>query len=194
MLHSPLTLFHASFLPICSTFSHLSLLILHHYFPTHTHPHPRFSLKSKIRKRSWVLHECVERVPENVDAAKELLQYGLKGTDLEALIAIGNGEDRGRWGIMNQCAFHKSGTSFCESASHFLATLPLISVHPPRFIIPGDVDIDDLPYEDFLSQDEELERKKEREGRRRGELLAKVNFSRYTGGQSPASFIHGDTR
>uniref|UniRef100_A0A674NUU7 NBAS subunit of NRZ tethering complex n=1 Tax=Takifugu rubripes TaxID=31033 RepID=A0A674NUU7_TAKRU len=99
---------------------------------------------SKIRKRSWVLHECVERVPENVDAAKELLQYGLKGTDLEALIAIGNGEDGG------------------------------------RFIIPGDVDLDDLPYEDFLSQDEELERKTEREGRRKGELLAKVDFSRLT--------------
>lgn len=43
-----------------------------------------------------MLHECVERVPENVDAAKELLKYGLKGTDLEALIAIGDGEDRGR--------------------------------------------------------------------------------------------------
>lgn len=52
--------------------------------------------QSKICKRSWVLHECVERVPENVDAAKELLQYGLKGTDLEALIAIGNREDGGR--------------------------------------------------------------------------------------------------
>uniref|UniRef100_A0A4W4GXW6 Neuroblastoma-amplified sequence n=1 Tax=Electrophorus electricus TaxID=8005 RepID=A0A4W4GXW6_ELEEL len=52
---------------------------------------------SKIRKRSWVLHECIERVPENVDAAKELLQYGLKGTDLDALVAIGNGEDGGRF-------------------------------------------------------------------------------------------------
>ncbi len=52
--------------------------------------------QSKIKKRSWVLHECVERVPENVDAAKELLQYGLKGTDLEALITIGDGEDQGR--------------------------------------------------------------------------------------------------
>lgn len=160
-------------------------------------PPPRcFSLKSKIRKRSWVLHECVERVPENVDAAKELLQYGLKGTDLEALIAIGNGEDGGRWGIMDRCTVHKSGATFCESASHFLATLPLISVRPPtlppRFIIPGDVDIEDLPYEDFLSQDEELERKKERESRRRGELLAKVDFSRYTGGRSLGSFNHGD--
>ncbi|XP_036737524.2 NBAS subunit of NRZ tethering complex isoform X2 [Manis pentadactyla] len=52
---------------------------------------------SKIKKRSWVLHECLERVPENVDAAKELLQYGLKGTDLEALLAIGKGADDGRF-------------------------------------------------------------------------------------------------
>ncbi|XP_049759436.1 NBAS subunit of NRZ tethering complex isoform X1 [Elephas maximus indicus] len=52
---------------------------------------------SKIKKRSWVLHECLERVPENVDAAKELLQYGLKGTDLEALVAIGRGADDGRF-------------------------------------------------------------------------------------------------
>ncbi|KAL1783081.1 neuroblastoma-amplified sequence isoform X1 [Sigmodon hispidus] len=52
---------------------------------------------SKIKKRSWVLHECLERVPENVDAAKELLQYGLKGTDLEALVAIGKGADDGRF-------------------------------------------------------------------------------------------------
>nr|XP_061806612.1 NBAS subunit of NRZ tethering complex-like [Nerophis lumbriciformis] len=95
---------------------------------------------SKIRKRSWVLHECVERVPENVDAAKELLQYGLKGTDLEALIAIGNREDGG------------------------------------RFIMPGDLDLDDLPYED-LSDEEELT---EREGRRKRELLDKVDFSRLT--------------
>ncbi|KAM7078156.1 NBAS subunit of NRZ tethering complex isoform 2-T2 [Molossus nigricans] len=52
---------------------------------------------SKIKKRSWVLHECLERVPETVDAAKELLQYGLKGTDLEALLAIGRGVDDGRF-------------------------------------------------------------------------------------------------
>ncbi|XP_062934225.1 NBAS subunit of NRZ tethering complex isoform X2 [Cynocephalus volans] len=52
---------------------------------------------SKIKKRSWVLHECLERVPENVEAAKELLQYGLKGTDLEALLAIGKGADDGRF-------------------------------------------------------------------------------------------------
>lgn len=31
-----------------------------------------------------------------MDATKELLQYGLKGTDLEALLAIGKGADDGR--------------------------------------------------------------------------------------------------
>ncbi|XP_078722681.1 NBAS subunit of NRZ tethering complex isoform X1 [Lampetra fluviatilis] len=48
---------------------------------------------SKIKKRSWVLHECLERLADSVDAAKELLQYGLKGTGLEALLAIGRGDD-----------------------------------------------------------------------------------------------------
>ncbi|XP_067400847.1 NBAS subunit of NRZ tethering complex isoform X2 [Emydura macquarii macquarii] len=99
---------------------------------------------SKIKKRSWVLHECLERVPENVDAAKVLLQYGLKGTDLEALIAIGKGEDGG------------------------------------RFILPGEVDIDEVPYEDFLSPDEEEENRKEREARKHQELLLSVNFSKLT--------------
>ncbi|XP_043920727.1 neuroblastoma-amplified sequence [Protopterus annectens] len=99
---------------------------------------------SKIKKRSWVLHECVERVPENVDAAKELLLYGLKGTDLEALIAIGKGEDGG------------------------------------RFILPGDVDIDELPYDDFLSPVEEMERQKEREIKKKQELLKLLDFSKLT--------------
>ncbi|XP_053141424.1 NBAS subunit of NRZ tethering complex isoform X2 [Hemicordylus capensis] len=99
---------------------------------------------SKINKRSWVLHECLERVPENVDAAKELLQYGLKGTDLEALIAIGKGEDGG------------------------------------RFILPGDVDIDELLYEEFLTPEEEAESRKEREAMKHHELLRSVNSSKLT--------------
>ncbi|KAK7115948.1 NBAS subunit of NRZ tethering complex-like [Littorina saxatilis] len=52
---------------------------------------------SKISKRAWVLHECMERVPENIDAARELLQYGLRGTDLPALSAITNSEDAGKF-------------------------------------------------------------------------------------------------
>ncbi|XP_009584115.1 PREDICTED: neuroblastoma-amplified sequence-like, partial [Fulmarus glacialis] len=98
---------------------------------------------SKIKKRAWVLHECLERVPENVDAAKKLLQYGLKGTDLEALVAIGKGEDGG------------------------------------RFILPGEVDIE-IPYEDFLSPDEEMDTRKEKEAKKHEELLLSVNFSKLT--------------
>ncbi|XP_070812768.1 NBAS subunit of NRZ tethering complex-like, partial [Pituophis catenifer annectens] len=99
---------------------------------------------SKIKKRSWVLHECLERVPENVDAAKELLQYGLKGTDLEALIATGKREDGG------------------------------------RFILPGDIDIDELLYEEFLTPEEEAEYRKEQEAIKYQELLELVDFSKLT--------------
>nr|XP_020023869.1 neuroblastoma-amplified sequence [Castor canadensis] len=100
---------------------------------------------SKIKKRSWVLHECLERVPENVDAAKELLQYGLKGTDLEALLAIGKGTDDG------------------------------------RFTLPGEVDIDTIPYEELLLPDEELaQTKMETEHKKREELLKLMNFSKLT--------------
>ena len=55
-----------------------------------------FMFQSKIHKRAWVLHECLERMPENIDAMRELLQYGLRGTDAEALATIGRGEDEGR--------------------------------------------------------------------------------------------------
>lgn len=44
-----------------------------------------------------MLHECLERVPSNIDAMRELLKYGLRGTDLEALLKIGQGKDRGRF-------------------------------------------------------------------------------------------------
>lgn len=50
----------------------------------------------------------MERVPENVEAAKELLQYGLKGTDLEALVAIGKGADDGRL-VTERFGFNSKG-------------------------------------------------------------------------------------
>ncbi|CAE1234400.1 NBAS [Acanthosepion pharaonis] len=53
----------------------------------------------KISKRSWVLHECLERVPDSIHALKDLLKYGLKGTDLQAMIAIAKKEDGGRFVI-----------------------------------------------------------------------------------------------
>jgi len=47
-------------------------------------------------KRSWVLHECLERVPDDFDAMHELLKYGLRGTDVEAMVALGNQTNNGR--------------------------------------------------------------------------------------------------
>ncbi|XP_043256899.1 neuroblastoma-amplified sequence-like [Colletes gigas] len=44
---------------------------------------------SKVTKRSWVLHECVTRVPDTIEAVRELLNFGLKGANLETLVAIG---------------------------------------------------------------------------------------------------------
>lgn len=50
-------------------------------------------LQSKVTKRSWVLKECVERVPETFAAARELLQFGLQGTDFETFVSLADGEE-----------------------------------------------------------------------------------------------------
>lgn len=52
---------------------------------------------SKITKCTWVLHECLERVPDCLEAVRELLEFGLRGTDVDALVAIGEGTDAGRF-------------------------------------------------------------------------------------------------
>ncbi|XP_048513808.1 NBAS subunit of NRZ tethering complex-like isoform X2 [Athalia rosae] len=44
---------------------------------------------SKVSKRSWVLNECVTRVPETIEATRELLNFGLRGANLETLLTIG---------------------------------------------------------------------------------------------------------
>ncbi|KAB7504883.1 Neuroblastoma-amplified sequence, partial [Armadillidium nasatum] len=46
---------------------------------------------SKIKKRSWVLEECLKRVPKDIDAARELILYGLRGTELDTLVNIAEG-------------------------------------------------------------------------------------------------------
>ncbi|XP_034172180.2 NBAS subunit of NRZ tethering complex isoform X2 [Osmia lignaria lignaria] len=48
---------------------------------------------SKVTKRSWVLHECITRVPDTIEAARELLNFGLKGANLETLVAIETHDD-----------------------------------------------------------------------------------------------------
>ncbi|KAK4329181.1 hypothetical protein Pmani_000411 [Petrolisthes manimaculis] len=52
---------------------------------------------AKVKKRTWVLSQCLTRVPENIYAARELLLYGLRGTDLEAVVGGGGDGDNGAW-------------------------------------------------------------------------------------------------
>ena len=47
-------------------------------------------MQSKVKNRLWVLNECVDRVPENYEAAKQLLQYGLHGTDVNVVKSVGS--------------------------------------------------------------------------------------------------------
>ncbi|PSN37576.1 Neuroblastoma-amplified sequence [Blattella germanica] len=47
---------------------------------------------SKVSKRTWVLKECVERVPETFGAARELLEFGLQETSAEKLFSFGDDE------------------------------------------------------------------------------------------------------
>lgn len=54
-----------------------------------TSPQIVLHLQSKVKNRLWVLNECVERVPENYEAAKQLLCYGLQGTISEVVSAVG---------------------------------------------------------------------------------------------------------
>ena len=48
---------------------------------------------TKMRRRTEVIRECLETVPEDIDAARELLKYGLRATDLEALVALNVKDD-----------------------------------------------------------------------------------------------------
>eukprot|EP00057_Strongylocentrotus_purpuratus_P023613 XP_011678087.1 PREDICTED: neuroblastoma-amplified sequence [Strongylocentrotus purpuratus] len=108
---------------------------------------------SKITKRSWVLHECLDRIPDDIDAARELLLYGLRGTDLQALIAIGNKEDRGRFILCSDedIELERNFDNYRHG--------------------------DDDDEEDEETEEEQFERKKKE---KREKLLAQVDFSKLT--------------
>ncbi|ESO01326.1 hypothetical protein HELRODRAFT_174879 [Helobdella robusta] len=50
---------------------------------------------SRVSKRSWVLHECLERAVPSMVAMIELIQHGLIGTNLQAVVAAGSDGDDG---------------------------------------------------------------------------------------------------
>jgi neuroblastoma-amplified sequence len=63
--------------------------------------------QAKISKKSWVLRECTERVPETAAAAKELLIFGLQATSKKELINAADGK------------FAKNLTRFCMQIYYF---------------------------------------------------------------------------
>ena len=44
---------------------------------------------ARINNRAWVLRECVDRVPEDVDAQRALLEFGLRATDCKIVVEAG---------------------------------------------------------------------------------------------------------
>ena len=51
---------------------------------------------TKIKRRSLVLRECLNTVPEDVEAIKKLIEYGLQETDLHVLDLLERDENEGR--------------------------------------------------------------------------------------------------
>lgn len=45
---------------------------------------------SKVSNQTWVLRECLDRVPESLLAARELIEFGLKATSKEAFRSLGS--------------------------------------------------------------------------------------------------------
>ena len=52
---------------------------------------------TKIKRRSLVLRECLRTVPNDIEAIRTLLMYGLQETDLNVLEMIEHEEDEGRF-------------------------------------------------------------------------------------------------
>ena len=51
---------------------------------------------TKVKRRSLVLRECLNTVPNDVDAIRALLEYGLKETDLVVLEMMSRDDNEGR--------------------------------------------------------------------------------------------------
>ena len=51
---------------------------------------------TKVKRRSLVLRECLHTVPNDVDAIRALLEYGLKETDLVVLEMMSRDDNEGR--------------------------------------------------------------------------------------------------
>ncbi len=62
---------------------------------------------SKIKKRSWILHECENRISAHIETNKYLLEFGLHGTYLDSLNTIKQDNDNKRIDVNNLTLMQK---------------------------------------------------------------------------------------
>ena len=43
---------------------------------------------SRIKKRSYIIEQCLQQIPTDLDDCRFLLQFGLRGTDLASLVEL----------------------------------------------------------------------------------------------------------
>ena len=43
---------------------------------------------SRIKKRSYIIEQCLQQIPKDLDDCRFLLKFGLRGTDLASLIEL----------------------------------------------------------------------------------------------------------
>ncbi|XP_059489880.1 NBAS subunit of NRZ tethering complex-like [Neocloeon triangulifer] len=96
---------------------------------------------SKISKRSWVLKESTERVPETAAAARELLQFGLHATSKRVLFSVASSSEDSMTGFESKLQTLEDGDD------------------PERF---DNVDTSDLLQEDLNAEQTEIIRSRQK--------------------------------
>ena len=111
---------------------------------------------TKIKRRALVLRECLQTVPNDVEAIKALLEYGLQETDLHVLDLMQQDENEGR--------FVKVIFSLSNLNTRYILFDILSLKFQPRPIQSQEYN--------YLSEEEQLERKANEEQN----LISRINW------------------
>uniref|UniRef100_A0A672QJM4 Neuroblastoma-amplified sequence n=1 Tax=Sinocyclocheilus grahami TaxID=75366 RepID=A0A672QJM4_SINGR len=128
------------------------------------------------RRVTWS-HDCA--LLAYADSTGTVRVFDLMGSDKNTLFYFSISDSCDDWLLMTEFqACLRCPLAFCARSTLWLYVNQGVYCH--RFILSGDLDLDNAPYEDSVSTEEEMEQRKEREAKKRQELLKKVDFSRLT--------------
>uniref|UniRef100_A0A672QJT6 Neuroblastoma-amplified sequence n=1 Tax=Sinocyclocheilus grahami TaxID=75366 RepID=A0A672QJT6_SINGR len=133
------------------------------------------------RRVTWS-HDCA--LLAYADSTGTVRVFDLMGSELfiippNTLFYFSISDSCDDWLLMTEFqACLRCPLAFCARSTLWLYVNQGVYCH--RFILSGDLDLDNAPYEDSVSTEEEMEQRKEREAKKRQELLKKVDFSRLT--------------